>query len=388
MKFIDLQSQQAKIQEKIQDNFSRVMDHGQYVNGPEVGQLEEKLALYCGVKHAVACSSGTDALLMALMSCGVGPGDAIFTTPFAENAVVSIIKVLGATPVFVDIDPFTFNIDPEQLVKAVEAVVKGDSSLYPLPGDGSAAHLVPKGILSVDLFGLPADYDAVCAIAGKHGLFVIEVGTEAFGGVYKGRRTCSLADIGCAAFPPEAPFGAYGNGGMCFTDDDRCAGLIRSIGMHGREKGGDDHVRAGIDGRMNSLQAAMLLAKFEIFPEEIALRQDIAGRYTQFLDENPLLVTPYVPDGVTSAWFRYSLLTESEEDRLKMLKKLKEAEIPAEIHYAGPLYLQPAFADLQYRDGDFPVSNDYATRIFSVPMHPYLTSKEQEEIAYVLNDWE
>jgi len=388
MKFIDLQLQQAKIQGKIQSNFSRVLEHGQYVMGPEVGELEEKLALYCGVKHAVACSSGTDALLMALMCYGVGPGDAIFTTPFADIAAVSIVKMLGATPVFVDIDPFTFNIDPEQLERAVEAIEKRDPSLYPLPDDGSVATLVPKGILSLDLFGLSADYDAICGIAGKHGLFVIEVGTEAFGGEYQGRRTCSLADVGCVSFPPDVPLGAYGNGGMCFTNDDRCAELIRSIGMHGRRKDGGDHVRPCIDGRMNSMQAAMLLAKFEIFPEEIALRQGVAKLYHQFLDENPLLVTPYVPDGLTSAWFRYSLLTESDEDRSNMLGKLKNAEIPAEIYYARPLYLQPVFAGLRYREGDFPVSDDYATRIFSVPMHPYLTSKEQEEIADLLNDWE
>jgi len=388
MKFIDLQSQQAKIQEKIQSNFKRVFEHGQFVLGPEVGELEEKLALYCGVQHAVACSSGNDALLMVLMSHGVGPGDAIFTTPFSDIAAVSIVKILGATPVFVDIDPFTFNIDPEQLEKAVEAVVKRDASLYPLPGDGSVAGLAPKGILAVDLFGLPADYDAIAAVAGRHRLFVIEVATEACGAEYKGRRACSLGDIGCVSFAPEAPFGAYGNGGMCFTDDEGCADLIRSIGRHGRGKDGDDHVRPGIDGRMNSLQAAMLLAKSEIFPEEIALRQGIAGLYTRFLDGNPLLVTPYVPGGVTSAWFRYALLTESDEDRSNMLKKLGEADIPAEIHYARPLHLQPVFGGLRYREGDFAVSEDYATRIFSVPMHPYLTSKDQEEIAYLLNDWE
>lgn len=371
-----------------QNNLHSVLNPGQDIMDPEVKELEEKLARYCGVKHAIACSSGADALLMALMSYGVGPGDAIFTTPFTDIAAVSAIRLLGATPVFVDIDQSTFNLDPEQLELAVDAVINRDPSVYPLPGDGAAAHLVPKGIIAVDLFGLPADYDAINATARKFDLFVIDDGSHAFGGVYKGRPVGSLADIGCVSFSPEAPLGSDGNGGMCLTDKDDLAERMHSIRAQSGEKQGGNQAGSQVVGGMDSRQAVTLLAKFDIFPEELNLRQGIARLYTKYLDENPLLVTPYIPNSVCSAWSRYSLLTESDDERAVLIRKLREANIPVAVYYSHPLYLQDACSDLQYRKGAFPVSDDYAERIFSVPMQPNLTAKDQEDIADLLNDWE
>lgn len=355
----------------------------QYFREPEVEALERKLARFCGVKHAVACASGDDALLMALTSYDVGPGDAIFTTPFNDVAAVSIIRLLGATPIFVDIDPFTFNLDPEQLTQAIEALDKGDTSVYPLPTGATLSKLIPKGIISADLFGLPADYDAIRAIAERHGLFVIEDGSQAFGAEYQGRHVGSLGDIGLISFSSEVPLGAEEGGGMCLTDQDHLAARMRSFNLTEKSNLADRRV-----GRMTSGQAASLLANFEKLPEEIKLRREVAKLYTKYLDENPLLVTPYVPEGVFPVWSRYSLLTESDEDRSNMIKKLKDAGFAVGIYYARPLYLQDNLSDLQYREGDFPVSDDYASRIFSVPMHAKLTITEQENIADILNDWE
>jgi UDP-2-acetamido-2-deoxy-ribo-hexuluronate aminotransferase len=379
----DLREEQMKIVDQVDGETKQASGQGCSGCAPEARELEEKLAGYCGVKHAVSCSSVAKALLMALESYGVGPGDAVFTTPFTDNTAVSAIRVLGATPVFVDIDQSTFNLDPEQLEMAVEAVIKRDRSIYPLPA-GAAANLSPKGIISVDLFGLPADYDAINAIAGNHNLFVIEDGAHAFGGVYKGRRVGSLADIGCVSFSPEAPLGSDGSGGMCFTDSDHLAERMRSIRMQGEGRQAGNRVVECMD----SLKAAALLAKFAILPEEIGLRREIAKLYTKYLDENPLLVTPYVPKDVLPVWSRYSLLTESDEERSTMIHQLEEASIPVSIYYAPPLYLQEALSDLQYREGDFPVSDDYATRIFSIPLHSYLASKDLEAVADLLNDWQ
>ncbi len=352
-------------------------------SNPEVADLETKLARFCGVKHAVACASADDALLMSLASYDVGPGDAIFTTPFNEVAAVSIIRSLGATPIFVDIDQSTFNLDPEQLEQAIKALEKGDTSIYPLPAGATLNKLIPKGIVSADLFGFPADYDAIRAIAGRYGLFVIEDGSQSFGAEYQGSRVGSLADIGLMSFSAEMSLGSEAGGGVCLTDQEHLAERMRSLIMTGKENVTGLHIS-----HMSSEQAVSLLANFENLSDEIRLRQEIARLYTKYLDENPLLITPYVPQGVFPVWLRYSLLTESDEERSIMLKKLEEAGFPAEIYYARPLYLRDDLTDLQYREGDFPVSDDYASRIFSVPLHPKLTSKEQEEIADLLNDWE
>ena len=386
MQFIDLVFQQQRIRDKLDANISAVFKHGQYIMGPEVRELEERLGAYVGAKHAVACSSGTDALLLALMAYGVGPGDAIFTTPFTFISTAEVISLIGATPVFVDIDPVTYNISPEDLERAVAAVKTNDPTIYPLPVRGARskeAHppLTPKGVIAVDLYGLPADYDQINAIAQQHEIFVIEDAAQSFGGESRGEgRAGVLADIGCTSFFPAKPLGCYGDGGMCFTDDGVLADVMRSISLHGKGSDKYENIRVGINGRLDTLQAAILLAKFEIFPEEFALRQKVAQAYTGLLAASSL-TTPSIPVGYQSAWAQYSLMVKEEEQRSKVQNRLKEAGIPTAVYYPKPLHLQTAFQSLGYKTGDFPASEDCAKRIFSVPMHPYLKNNEIEFIA-------
>ena len=367
--FIDLAAQQRRLRPRIQADIHRVLNHGQYVMGPEIDELERQLADYAGVKHAVACASGTDALIMALMAYGIGPGDAVITTPFTFIATAEAIALTGARPVFVDIDAATFNLDADRLARCIED----------WPADAPRL----RGIIPVDLFGLPADYAAINAIARQHGLFVIEDAAQSFGGQYRGRMAGSLADIGCTSFFPAKPLGCYGDGGMCFTDDDRWAEVLRSIRAHGQ--GGDryDNIRIGINGRLDTLQAVVLLAKFAVFAEEVDKRQTVANRYTALLVDTRLK-TPAVPDGYRSAWAQYSLLAESGAQRQAIQAGLKAENIPTAIYYPKPLHQQTAFAPLGGCQGDFPVSEDCARRIFSLPMHAYLASADQERIADAL----
>jgi len=385
MNFIDLAAQQRLIAEKLNANIAKVLAHGQYINGPEVRELENALAVYVGVRHAVGCASGTDALLMALMALEIGPGDAVFTTPFTFIATAEVISLLDAMPVFVDIDPVTFNIDPAKLALAIQAVKSNDPTLHPLPLTPHSSPLTPRCVIPVDLFGLPADYDEICAVAARHDLLVIEDAAQSFGGEYRGRRAGAFGDIACTSFFPAKPLGCYGDGGMCFTDDDRLVELLRSIRVHGQGDNKYDNVRIGINGRLDTLQAAILLAKFEIFPEEIGLRQDVARRYTELLTpRSSRLTTPAVPGDSKSAWAQYSLLARDGAERTFLMTKLKEASIPTAIYYPKPLHRQTAFASLGYREGDFPVSDDCAQRIFSLPMHPYLAAEDQRRIADIL----
>ena len=371
-------------------NIQKVLAHGNYIMGPEVKELEQKLAAYVGAKHAIACASGTDALLMALMAYGAGPGDAIFTTPFTFIATAEVISLLGATPVFVDIDPRTFNIDPAKLDQAIRSLKTNDPSLHPLPFNSSLSthhsSLIPKGILPVDLFGLPADYDAINAIAREHGLFVIEDAAQSFGAEYKGKKACSLADIACTSFFPAKPLGCYGDGGMCFTADDHLAEHMRSIRVHGQGGNKYDNIRIGINGRLDTLQAAILLAKFDIFPEEIHLRQEVAKRYNALLSSHSSLFTPHIAEGYKSAWAQYSVLARDETHRAALLRHLQEVKIPSAIYYPKPLHLQTAYAFLGYEPGAFPVSEDAANRIFSIPMHPYLTEQHQKKISETIKN--
>ena len=369
MDFIDLKSQQQRISALLAENLQRVLAHGQYIMGPEVHELETKLAAYVGVKHAISCSSGTDALLMPLMAYGVGPGDAIFTTPFTFIATAEVIQLLGATPVFVDIDPKTFNLDPEALAEAV-------SRLGQHPG---TAHLKPKGIIPVDLFGQPADYDRIQAIAQSHGLFVLEDAAQSFGATYKGRRAGALAEVAATSFFPAKPLGCYGDGGAIFTDNDDLAAVLCSIRNHGQGRHKYENVRIGLNGRLDTLQAAVLLAKLEIFDQEVMARQRVARQYGQAL--NTVVETPEVAQDCTSVWAQYSVLSEH---RQLLLQKLQDAQIPSAIYYPLPLHLQGAFAHLGHKPGDFPVSESASQRIFSLPMHPYLGQADQEKIVGVL----
>jgi UDP-2-acetamido-2-deoxy-ribo-hexuluronate aminotransferase len=391
MDFIDLKTQQRRIKEKLDRRIQAVLAHGQYIMGPEIRELEERLADFVGVRHALSCASGTDALLLALMAHQIGPGDAIFTTPFTFFATAEVISLLGATPIFVDIESGTFNIDPSHLEKAIQALKDGDTSLYPLPKTkapnperrtpNASSILTPRGIMAVDLFGLPADYDRINAIAEAHGLFVIEDAAQSFGGEYHGKKAGGLAELAGTSFFPAKPLGGYGDGGMCFTDDDQLADILNSLRIHGQGKDKYENVRIGLNGRLDTLQAAILLAKMDLFPEEIGLRQQVAQRYAELLSSfGPEMVAPVVPAGCQSVWAQYSLLARSGAERERWLTKLKQAGIPTAIYYSKPLHLQTALAYLGYREGDFPVSEDCAERIFSLPMHPYLTAEDQERI--------
>jgi dTDP-4-amino-4,6-dideoxygalactose transaminase len=391
MEFIDLAAQQRLIRDEVETRIRDVLNHGQYIMGPEVRELEQRLAGYVGVPHAVACASGTDALLMALMAYGVGPGDALLTTPFTFIATAEVIRLVGATPVFVDIERDTLNIDPDQLEEAVRAVDAGDRRIYPIPAaaaapGGHGARLVPKGVIPVDLFGLPADYERIQAVADRHGLLVIEDAAQSFGADYRGRKACSLGDIGCTSFFPAKPLGCYGDGGMCFTRDTALSDLLDSIRSHGKGQAKYDNVRIGINGRLDTLQAAVLLAKFAIFPGEVEKRQRVADRYTSLLGDHGAFGLQRIPTGSRSAWAQYSLLAQDGEHRGQVQARLKSAGIPTAVYYPLPLHLQGAFLSLGYAAGEFPVSEDCAARIFSLPMHPYLAEEDQERITQALKE--
>ena len=390
MQFIDLAVQQKRIKDKIDANIAAILDHGKYIMGPEIGILENRLAEFAGVNHAIGCASGTDALLMALLAKQVGPGDAVFTSPFTFIATAEVISLLGATPVFVDIDPQTFNIDSVKLQHAIQAVEKNDPSIYPIPmihttHSAPATILAPRGILAVDLFGLTADYNRIDAIAGEHNLFVIEDAAQSFGAELNGKKACSFGNIGCTSFFPAKPLGCYGDGGMCFTNDAHLAEIMGSVRVHGKGHHKYDNVRIGINGRLDTIQAGILLAKFDIFSEEIELRQQVADQYTSLLNPLSNIQTPAIPQGYKSAWAQYSVLTTDEKQRTDLQNKLKAADIPTAIYYPKPLHLQSAFTDLGYRKGDFPISEDISGRIFSLPMHPYLSEAAQQKIAEVID---
>ncbi|BBD09027.1 DegT/DnrJ/EryC1/StrS family aminotransferase [Desulfovibrio ferrophilus] len=379
MPFIDLKAQFRALESDIRARMDAVLEHGQFIMGPEVRELEEKLAGFAGVKNAIACSSGTDALLLALMAHGVGPGDAVFTTPFTFIATAEVISLLGATPVYVDVDPETFNINPEALNLAVRAVKMGDAGKHPLPN--GVDKLTPKGIIPVDIFGVPAEYDAIMELAESHGLFVLQDGAQSFGSEYNGVRAGALGHVSATSFFPAKPLGCYGDGGAVFTDDDEMAELMRSLMIHGMGSHRYDNDRIGINGRLDSLQAAVLLPKLAAFPGELDQRQRVADRYTGQLSKLPGFTFQKVPDGCRSAWAQYSILHERREE---IQAALKEAGIPSVIYYPKPLHIQTAFAELGYAAEDMPVSMRLAESIFSLPMHPYMTDEQVDEVCGVI----
>ena len=352
-----------------------VLRSGQYILGSEVSEFEDKIAEFAKVKHAISCSSGTDALIIALMAKGVGPGDAIFTTPFTYFATAEVIALLGATPIFVDINISTFNIDPSALKSAILSLEQYDTSNNALPKWSleRLRSLSPKGIITVDLFGLPADHDQINTIAAKHDLFVLEDAAQGFGGEVNGRCAGTLAEVGCTSFFPAKPLGCYGDGGALFTNDDDLASLFRSIRVHGRGIDKYENVRLGITGRLDALQAAVLIPKLSIFPDELKSRQRAALTYEKLISSSNLdIITPEVPDGYCSAWAQYSILAPDQIGRQSLLDKLKVAGVPTMVYYKKPLHLQKALSNLGYKVGDFPVSEEVSKRIFSLPMHPYL----------------
>ncbi|MBW1708574.1 MAG: DegT/DnrJ/EryC1/StrS family aminotransferase [Deltaproteobacteria bacterium] len=364
--FIDLKKQFNVLEKDIRSAVDRVFEHAQFIMGPEVIQLEQELAKFAGVKHAIGCSSGTDALLLPLLAYEVGPGDAIFTTPFTFIATAEVISLLGATPVFVDIDAKTYNIDPELLKEAVERV----------SGEG---RLRPRGIIPVDLFGLPADYDPIMTVAQDHDLFVLEDAAQGFGGAYFGRPAGSLSHAASTSFFPAKPLGCYGDGGAIFTNDDSLTEKMRSLLVHGQGINKYDNVRVGINGRLDTIQAAILLVKLAAFPDELKERQRVADRYTEGLRNH--LETPIIPEGHTSSWAQYSVQSDHRE---ALQNSLKESGIPTAIYYPKPLHLQDAFVNLGHQTGDFPISEAASRRIFSLPMHPYLTNEQIDSITNLI----
>ncbi len=338
------------------------MDHGKYINGPEVKELEEKLADYVGTKYAIGVSSGTDALLMPLMAYGVKPGDAVFTTAFSFFATAEVISLLGATPIFIDIDKDTYNIDVNLLEEAIKRV-KAEGKLK------------IKGIIPVDLFGQAADYDEIDIVAKKYDLFVIEDAAQSFGGTYKGKKNCSFGDVSATSFFPAKPFGCYGDGGMIFTDDENLNEIMLSIRVHGKGDGKYDNVRIGLNGRLDTIQAAIMLAKFDVFDDELKAKQLVADIYNENFDG--IVKTPFVKTYNHSAWAQYSI---QHENRDAVIEKLKLENIPAMIYYPKPLPYQKAFHDLGLIEGDFPVSESVSKKIFSLPMHGYFREGEQERI--------
>jgi dTDP-4-amino-4,6-dideoxygalactose transaminase len=318
------------------------------------------------------------------MARGIGPGDAVLTTPFTFIATAEVISLLGAIPVYVDIDRRTYNIDPDRLERCLSALRSGDAGLYPLPRLAGQTGVTPKAIIAVDLFGLPADYGRLNDIAKRHGLFLIEDAAQSFGAEVNGEKACTFGDIACTSFFPAKPLGCYGDGGMCFCSDDSLAEIMRSIRLHGKGSHKYENIRIGINGRLDTIQAAILLAKFSLFEEEVRLRRAVASRYHEFLHACQSLVTPEVPAGFQSVWAQYSLLARDEAHRDTIMKALQGKGIPTVIYYPRPLHLQRAFSFLGYREGDFPVSEDCARRIFSLPMHPYLSEGDQDRIAAAL----
>lgn len=355
MQFIDLKTQQDRIKDKLDARIQAVLRHGQYIMGPEVKELEEKLAVYVGVKHCISASSGTDTLLIALMALGVGPGDEVITSPLTFIATGEMIALTGAKPVFVDIDSRTYNIAPD----LIEAAITPRT----------------KAIMPVSIYGQCADFDAINVIAEKYNLPAIEDGAQSFGATYKGRRSCGLSTIGSTSFFPSKPLGCYGDGGALFTNDDELAAKMRQIRVHGQDRR-YHHLRIGINGRMDTLQAAILLAKLEIFDEEVKARAYIGARYTELLQN--YVVIPYIAPENTSVYAQYTVQIDNRDD---VQKKLGDRGVPTAVHYPVPLHLQPVFAGLRLQKGSFPVAEAAGERVMSLPMHPYLTDDDISFIA-------
>ncbi len=362
MEFINLKQQQKLIYNNVQTKINIILEHGKYINGPEVKELEEKLANFVGVKHAIGVSNGTDALVLSLMALGVKQGDKVITSPFTFFASAESISLIGATPVFVDIDPHTYNLDVDKL----KALLKAH------PGE-------IKGIIPVDIFGQPADYNEIERLAKQHNLFVLEDAAQSFGASYKNKKTCSFGDIATTSFFPAKPLGCYGDGGMIFTDSDEYSEIIRSLKVHGKGRDKYDNVRIGTNARLDTIQAAILLAKMELFPGEIDLRQEAAKRYNDLLNDS--VEIPFVEDYNISAWAQYSIQAPNRDE---LIQKLKKADIPTAIYYPKPLHLLTAFKDLGYKAGDFPISEAVSKRIFSLPMHPYLKHDDQKKISEII----
>lgn len=369
MQFIDLQAQYKHLKKRIDARIQTVLDHGKYIMGPEVQEFEEQLSSYVGVKHSIGVANGTDALQLALMALGVKQGDAIFVPTFTFFATAEVVPLLGATPVFVDIEEGTYNICPVSLESAIKRTLK-------------EGKLTPKVIIAVDLFGLPANYIALQRIADKYGLKILEDAAQGFGGSIDGKRAGSFGDIATTSFFPAKPLGCYGDGGAVFTNDDDLAEKIISLRVHGKGTDKYDNVRIGLNSRLDTIQAAILLEKLAEFPRELALRQDVASQYRAALHNR--FHVPHVPEGYVSSWAQYTIRPR-EGAREDCMSRLKDATVPTAIYYGKNMHEQTAFSSLGYKEGDFPVAEEMAKTVFSLPMHPYLTLEELNKVTLVLN---
>ena len=369
MNFIDLKAQYKKIETDVDARIKKVLEHGQFIMGPEVFELEERLADYVGVKHCIGVASGTDALLIAMMALGIKAGDEVITTPFTFIATGETIALLGAKPVFVDIDPATYNIDTALIEDAITPKT--------------------KAIMPVSLYGQCADMDAINEIAKRHKLPVVEDGAQSFGATYKGKMSCNLSTIGCTSFFPSKPLGGYGDGGACFTNDDELAKVMREVRVHGQDRR-YHHPRIGINGRLDTIQAAILLEKMEIFPSEVEERGKIGAKYSELLqaigakqsgEVGGGILTPYIGGGNTSVYAQYTIQVD---DRENFQKTLNDNGIPTAVHYPVPLNAQPAMRDLCDESITI-ISATLSQRVISLPMHPLLTVNEQEEVVDIIN---
>lgn len=359
MNFIDLVAQQDRIKDKLNANIQKVLAHGQYILGPEVHELEEKLSAYTGAKYCITCANGTDALQIAQMAFGIGPGDEVITPGFTYIATAETVAVLGAKPIYVDINPKTYNLDVEQLEAAITPRT--------------------KAIIAVSLYGQCADFDAINAIAAKYNLPVIEDAAQSFGATYKGKKSCNLSTVATTSFFPSKPLGCYGDGGAIFTNDDELAVVLRQIARHGQDRR-YHHIRVGVNSRLDTLQAAILLPKLEIFAEEVALRQQVAETYNTLLSEAGITTTPFIEAHNTSAYAQYTIQVDNRDE---IQAKLKEVGIPTAVHYPIPLNKQPAVADSNVT---LPVGDAVAQKVMSLPMHPYLKFDEIELLVSTLKD--
>ena len=366
--FVNLQAQYKILANRINESIKQVLDSSDYILGSQVSTLEERLAKYLNVGYALSCSSGTDALLMILMTKKLVKGDAVFTSPFTFFASSEVITLAGGTPVFVDIDENTYNLNPVFLERKIEQVCLDN-------------FFQPKGIIPVDLFGIAADYNRINKIAKDHNLFVLEDAAQSFGADYHGKRAGNLADIAATSFYPAKPLGCYGDGGAVFTNDSELYEKLVSLRVHGQATNGDkyDNVRIGLNARMDTIQAAILLEKLKIYDDEREARNRVAAAYTERLKD--VVQTPIVPDGQTSVWAQYSVQA-SNRDEVRMA--LQEQGIPTAVFYPIPIHLSTAYKHLGYKQGDFPVAEAVSKRIFSLPMHPYLEEPQIDQICEVI----
>ena len=371
MQFIDLNRQYEECQDRMRQRIDVVLQHKQFIQGPEVKELELRLASYTGRKYVKSCASGTDALTISLMALGVEQGDAVFVPSFTFFASAESITLAGGTPVFVDCREDTFNMSPDSLREAI-SMVKG------------VGELRPKGILAVDLFGQPAEYEKICEIARQNSLFVLEDGAQGFGGGIGGQKACGFGDISATSFYPAKPLGCYGDGGAIFTDREDLAKAIDSIRNHGQGQNKYDNIRIGLNSRLDTIQAAVLLVKLDLFEKELELREQVAKGYTQKLKD--VIRTPVILNGYSSCWAQYTLKAKSFEERERILQTLDQNGIPTAVFYPTPIHMASAYKDSPFTRRSLAVTEDISKRVFSVPMHPYLTEPEIDRICSIIRD--